>query len=146
MTGGDMPTQKPVRSARFRVVSHTHTVDELSGLIDLAPDFTLAAGSVRPDSVLRRPAAENSWELVEAGDSSSDVGDMLERLIDRIAARAENLRVLHSEGCILLISIIQELSPDDDAGPGFSIGFRVLEFLARVGAEIDVDQYVLTDE
>ncbi|MGW0746794.1 hypothetical protein ACWD3I_43665 [Streptomyces sp. NPDC002817] len=44
--------------------------------------------------------------------------------------------------CVLKVCLVQCISRDDAVGPGFSIGLEGIAFLAKVGAFLDVDQYV----
>ncbi|MGW7244613.1 DUF4279 domain-containing protein [Streptomyces sp. NPDC054804] len=115
----------------------------MSSELKLVADRTVAVGQVPTGSVLRRPATRNTWEIIESGDDSSDVDEMLRKIYDRLNPAREEILALRNSGCVVMVSVIQYINAADRVGPGFSMDFAMVEFMAFVGAELDVDQYVI---
>lgn len=136
-------SETPLRRVQFSIDSPVIESAQITSLLGIDPDMTVAVGQVRPGSVLRRPASRNTWQIVESGDDSADVDEMLRRMCGRLGPVREEIRSLRNAGCEVLVSVIQYLSAADRAGPGFSLDSATLEFISFVGAELDVDQYVI---
>ncbi|WP_158691083.1 DUF4279 domain-containing protein [Streptomyces sp. 351MFTsu5.1] len=118
-------------------------IAQITALLGLDPDRTVTIGQVPSGSVLRKPASRNMWEVIESGDDSADVDEMLRQVCGRLSPVREEIRSLRDAGCEVMVSVIQYLSAADRTGPGFSLDSATLEFISFIGAELDVDQYVI---
>lgn len=114
----------------------------MTRIIGQEPDFLVRRGEVSANSILGRRSGENVWEISESGNDATDAALLIERVRIRLEPSARGLRSLSEQGCTALLSIVQYLSEDDRSNPGFSIGRAMIEFLASVDAEVDIDQYV----
>ena len=129
------------RIAALVVVSSKLSVSEISDIVGVQPDLCRELGSVRTDAPIAVPAGETSWELTERHDRSAPLSDLVDRLALRIFPLADRFIRLRDRGCGIKLELVQWISPGDPVGPGFSLDKDLIEFLSRVGAVVDVDQY-----
>ena len=135
--------ETPLRRVRFSIDSPVISIAQITSMMGFEPDRAVAVGQIPPGSVLRKPASCNTWEIVESGDDSSNVDEMLQRVYGRLGGRRETIRSLRDGGCTILVSVIQHIAPGDRLGPGFSLDFAMIEFMAFVGVELDIAQYLI---
>jgi hypothetical protein len=131
-----------MRSAKLVITSSSLTVDEISTSVGCEPDAYQRKGEVREGSRVPIPAVDSSWELRESVDRDKSIECALEALMNRVLPLEEELHALSQADCKLKLCLVQWISRQDEFGPGFSLGMEVIAFLAKVGAFLDVDQYV----
>jgi uncharacterized protein YbaR (Trm112 family) len=133
----------PLRRVKFSIDSDSISIPRITSLLGIDPDGAVAIGQVPSGSMLCKPASRNTWEVVESGDDSANVDELLQRVHGRLSPIREGIRSLWNDGCTTIVTVVQYLAAGDRTGPGFSLDFRMVEFMAFVGAELDVDQYVI---
>jgi hypothetical protein len=122
------------RTVEFMVVSETHSGEQLISEIGIEPD-EVRRGSGRFEH-------EVAWVVGAAGDGESDLSTLVEDLLVRIDPFIAGVeRVVKNSADVAVLRIIQYLG-DDPVGPGFSLSSSTIESLARVGAMLDIDQYL----
>ena len=144
----------------FSVFSETATADEIASYLDLPPDRAWVRGSRTADPP--RPPT-HSWQLVcdtpglAIDEQVAEVLDRLRKIEDRLVAIGAAL-LGEGGGCRLQLvrnfdddeGEEEELSPPDAplqklAGQhqllGWYLDAKSLKFLARVGADLDADEY-----
>lgn len=133
--------EPPARRVQLVVASDHRSPSDIAEFLGARADKETRAGSV-PSGRFKRPARDNSWELCEAGDGSTDISALLARVFDRVGSLRNELRELRLEGCRVIVSVVLYLSPDDPVGGGFVLESEFARFLADVGIPFEVDQYV----
>jgi hypothetical protein len=144
----------------FSVYSETATADEIAAYLGLAPDRTIVRGS-RSDDPPRPP--QHGWQLV-CDSAGLRIDEQVGSVLDRLRTIEDRLLTIGGDllgqvgGCNLqLVRYFdddegeeEELSPPNAplqklAGQHQLLGWHLerdsLQFLARVGAEIDADEY-----
>jgi hypothetical protein len=112
-------------------------------MVGVEPDEAVAKGEVPLGSVTGRPLQWNRWKLLETGDESSDIDRLLRALYDRLAPVRVGLQGLPGDECEIELVVVAHYSPDEESTPGFHFDLQFVEFLAAIGAGIDIDQYVI---
>lgn len=131
-------------TAKLVVTSGRLRLSEITEALGGEPDESYDIGSSstsRPDHV--RNHAEWLLDLrIERTRVPGAFGlpNALEGLSDELAAR---LGALSSDGCHVVLRVLQEMSADDSSTHGLFLSRAAVRWLARAGAEVDVDQYVL---
>jgi hypothetical protein len=133
------------QSTRFAIFSADVTADEMTERVGLEPDEVLVQGRRRsgPPPVPR----SHAWKLVDRGPGRID--DQAERLIARLRPHRDRLVALCREPGFSVGLLIGRHFPDEDGVPdgfGWHLDAQLVEFLAAVGASIDVDEYDYSDE
>ena len=144
----------------FSVYSKTATADEIASYLGLDPDRILVRGSRSTDPP--RPP-EHSWEL-QCDSPGLTIDGQAASVLDRLRGVEDRLVTIRADllgeggGCSLqLVRYFnddegeeEELSPPDArlqqlAGQHQLLGWHLdadsLNFLSRIGAEIDADEY-----
>ncbi|MFV2010284.1 MULTISPECIES: DUF4279 domain-containing protein [unclassified Micromonospora] len=130
------------RRVALVVASEVVSVEELTAVVGVSPDRSLAKGQVPLTATLPIPAKENSWEICEYSDRSVAISEVIERLLDRVFPLRDAFAEVRRLDCVIKLEIVQWISEDDPHGPGFSLDIEALDFLAFIGAFVDVDQYL----
>lgn len=130
--------------AQLAVESRVLRLDEMIVVLGRDPDAGHEIGSrspLRPDHV-REWAA---WELDLVPDESLHAGtEGLSGAIERLGSDlADCMAQLSLRGCVVVISIVQELDVADSSTKGLHFTAEALAWMARAHAVLDVDQYVL---
>ncbi|WP_373464002.1 DUF4279 domain-containing protein [Streptomyces canus] len=131
-----------MRSARLVIASPSLSVDEISSLMGCEPDAYRRKGEVRQGARIPIPAADSTWELRESVDGGTAIECALDALMNRIFPLENELHRLSQTDCVLKLCLVQWISKENEVGPGFSLGLEGIAFLAKIGAFLDVDQYV----
>jgi hypothetical protein len=131
------------RLAEFVVASTVYDPLYMADKIGLAPDKQTWMGKVRLGSRTGRPAIDNAWILVEAGNGATDVHELIHRLYMRLESAQDNIKQLVDDGCGAIFRVVLYLSSEDDVGPGFVLDRQLLEWVLNTGSAFEVDQYVL---
>lgn len=136
----------PSRLVYLKVVSDTLSPDAITKVVGAGPDEAIAKGTIPPGSVTKRPLSWNRWELREAGDGACDIDSLLRALYDRLVPIRDGLLKLPREESKIELVIVAYHSAEDGASHGFHLDGPLINFIADIGADIDVDQYVLDEE
>jgi len=125
------------RTVEFLVVSSGRSGGQLTSEIGMEPD------NVRNGS--GRFAHEVAWVVRAAGDGESDLSTLIEDLLARVEPFIVGVeRLVKTSDDVAVLRIVQYIG-DDPVGPGFSLTSSAIETLSRVGAMLDVDQYLDLD-
>lgn len=82
------------------------------------------------------------WEIREVRGSEMALQEVIDALMARAFLLQGPLRSLRQAGCTVHLEIVNWISPVDSHGPGFSLPSPDVAFLADIGADVDVDQYI----
>lgn len=130
------------RSVHFVMAGGGDAPDELSDALGVLPDSVTYEGRVRSASRRARPDKENSWRLVESGDSSVDIDVLLGNIYERLLPLADRIRTFRDDGWTVVVRVVQYLSGDDEKNPGFVLEEKMIGLLGRLGAFFEADLYV----
>jgi hypothetical protein len=138
-----MPTY--ARRVYLSVTSDDITPDEITRALSLAPDESVVRGSVRPGSMNRRPSQFHAWNRGFKGGPDVDIGTLLRDMYEMLKQVVDRIQELNRMGCRVTLRIVLYHAADDTGSRGFDIEVPLLQLLARIGASIDVDQYLLIE-
>lgn len=131
----------PVRQyAYFSIRSDDLDAAAIAARVGIAPDQVVVRGSREPDPPVARARA---WKLL-ADDRDLRVDEQAALLLGRLRPVEAQVRELAADrGCSLTLQIVRYFA--DPAGEEQLLGWHLdadgLAFLARIGADIDVDEY-----
>ncbi|MFI6867210.1 DUF4279 domain-containing protein [Nocardia sp. NPDC050406] len=139
--------------AYFALMSEHTSAETIAAEVDLAPDEVWVRGSRRTEP--RVVPRIHAWKLV-CLDSGLRVDEQIERIVDRLRPRTERIatcaRRLEAEGGWATLNVVRSFGDPDDRAPtdapnlfGWHLNREVMEFLLAVGAELDVDEYDLSE-
>jgi hypothetical protein len=129
--------------AYLKIVSDTCTPDWITSKVGVEPDVAVAKGEIPPGSASRRPLRWNRWELRETGGGSSNIDDLVSALYSRLTLVSDGLKSLPKDKCEMELVIVGYYSPGDETSHGFHLDLEFVKLLAIIGADIDVDQYLI---
>ncbi len=101
-----------------------------------------SAGSLRPE-----PRERSLWSLDLSWRAGAHAGtEGLSQAIEALGTPfADRLANLKARGCDVVLSVVQELA-DEPESTGLHLSAPAIEWLARAGAALDIDQYVIGTE
>lgn len=128
---------RQTRKVEFLVVSEVHSGEHLASEIGMDPDEARRGKG--------RFGHQASWVVRAAGDGESDMSELIEDVLARVAPCITEIeRLVRTAGDAVVLRIVQYIG-DDRVGPGFYLSSPSLQLLARVEATLDVDQYLVVD-
>ncbi|MFX0578163.1 DUF4279 domain-containing protein [Nocardia nepalensis] len=143
----------------FSVRSTSLSAIEMARRLGMEPDNVLVMGSRSPERVLPR---FHAWQIVRRSDESVD--DQIRHLVDRLeSVRAALVSLCSDDEVSSVMQVVRyfgdpdgvEAAPDDTTWEraqerprplGWHLSLPVLQFLASTRAELDVDEYDLSDD
>ncbi|WP_082724583.1 DUF4279 domain-containing protein [Microbacterium hydrocarbonoxydans] len=125
--------------AYFRVTSSSMTLDEMIGVLGVAPSSGWSNGDrvTRGNGSFERVMTFSSWTLESPLGLDAPMHEKLESLYEPVLGLSWRLSGHDSLRCTL--QLVQYFSEPGDLG--FNLSNNWLSLLAAVGAEFDVDQY-----
>ncbi|MFJ9775753.1 DUF4279 domain-containing protein [Kitasatospora sp. NPDC101157] len=138
----------------FALFSPHVSADEMTSQLAIAPDEVSVRGSriTGPEAI----PVSHSWKVV-CRDPDLCVDEQIARILDRIQPHTARIAELAGQLAIddggAVLQVVRYFSDSDDESPshpdapdtlnlfGWHLGRDVLDFLAAVGAELDVDEY-----
>jgi len=83
-----------------------------------------------------------SWIVRAAGDGENDLSGLIEDVLARVEPFIVGIeRLVRTSDDVAVLRVVQYIG-EDPVGPGFALSPAAIGTLARVGAFLDVDQYV----
>jgi hypothetical protein len=120
--------------------SDTLSVATMTAIAGITPDSSRCKGGL--GAIVPVPAKEHSWEIGETGGRDVPLEAVIDRLFKRVLRTRESFIALRAAECSFKVELVQWMSASDPHGPGFVLDAEVLQFLAELGAFVDVDQYI----
>lgn len=112
--------------------------EDITRLIGIVPDRTWHKGTPIPYSPSGR-FPDSGWQLSTERNEERDVLVVLEPLIGRIESRRSEIKQLRERDSVrVYISIVVELEP---VAPAFYVNATLLQRLANLGVDLDIDLY-----
>lgn len=134
-----MPNSKDEVKVLFYIFSNSLAPSVITKALGIQPDEEWEKGSVIREDLERKT---NAWAMAAQGDHAADILRQVDHIIARLApVRARLLGIAPACHFELSCKIYIHEGP---AAPGIHFGKDVLQFLASIGAEVDVDIYCLT--
>lgn len=128
---------QPLR-VRLHISTPSHELFELEELLELACDDGWSAGDVDVRHGQRRVRKETFWAIEVLGDDIAEVESVAFELIRRSAKVSENIGKVADASVELAFWVN---TPLDDTHFGLHLDKDTLSFVAKIGAEIDIDVY-----
>jgi hypothetical protein len=135
-----MSSDGRARRANLVAFSDTLSVAMMTAIAGITPDSSRSKGDL--GTIVPVAAKEHSWEISETGGRDVPLEVVIDRLFKRAFPMRESFFALRAAGCRFKVELVQWMSASDPHGPGFALDTDVLQFLAELGAFVDVDQYV----
>ncbi|MFB7618312.1 DUF4279 domain-containing protein [Kitasatospora sp. NPDC056181] len=138
----------------FALFSQRVSADEMTSQLGIAPDEVSVRGSriTEPKAI----PVSHSWKVV-CRDPDLCVDEQIARILDRLQPHTARIAELAGQLAIddggAVLQVVRYFNDSDDESPshpdapnlfGWHLGRDVLDFLAAVGAELDVDEYDMT--
>lgn len=130
------------RRVYFVLAGGNHSPDLLTEVLGVRPDEMTYEGKVRGISPRRHSEKENSWTIVESGDSAADVTTLVDRLYARLSPLASKIPILRRDGWISVVRVVQYVSAEDEVNAGFVITADMIGFLNRTDTFFEVEVFV----
>lgn len=134
----------PPRSVHFVIAGGARSPDELTEILGIAPDDISYEGQARVGVKRPKPARDNSWRIIERGNSDADVSELLESIYLRLRSVASKLRPLRDEGWAIVVRVVVYVSEFDEVSASFVLDAEMIALLRDIGAFFEVDMYVDT--
>ncbi len=128
-------------------ISGEFVPEDLTKRLGVSPTDSCAKGARNPERGTPRHSIWNvSTERITA--ECIDVYELAEKVVDQLESKAIEVRnaVQELELHAVLQVVIHFSTDDNISTPAIGFSSRVLEFLATVGATIDIDTYILPPE
>lgn len=121
--------------------------DELTVRLGIAPTSSCSQGVRHPERGLPKTSQwEVSTERIIA--ERIDVYELADQIVSRLEANALQIKdAIAALDLYAVLEVVLYFSTDDDVStPAIGFSNRVLAFLAKVNASIDIDSYMLPNE
>jgi hypothetical protein len=139
VTGYVMANSKDEVKVLFYIFSDSLAPAVITETLGLQPDEEWEKGSVIREDLERKT---NAWAISAPADYVADILRQVDHIIARLAPVRERLLGI-APACHFELSCKTYIH-EGPAAPGIHFGADVLQFLAGIGAEIDVEIYCLT--
>jgi len=116
------------------VWSETHTKAELASFLPMTPDATWEKGESYTYRGRERQRKQSRWAAIERDGDVVDWRETVERLVVRLRPIEAAFRSLPPEVCVALSIAITE----DNGVFGFGLDKHHVQFMANIGAELDM--------
>lgn len=141
----DSQSEETVIRAQLAVASTSFTRDQIADALQLQPDsgYTIGDASRIASS---HTYSRSSWVRKITLDPNAHAGTAaLSSAVDALGSDlAARLAELHAQGCDVVLSVVQEVSSrETTADLGLHLSVDAVAWLARSGASVDIDQYLL---
>lgn len=123
--------------ASIRIFSEQLTIDKLVELIGINCDQKKEIGQPRGKGV-KVVFKENIWILNSQVDSNKTLDLHIENLLLRIEAQQENIKKLKNQ-CDVICQCVVE----GDENPILNFSQKCIKGLEQIGAELDIDLYIV---
>jgi hypothetical protein len=121
------------------ITSESDPPDEISSLVGMSGDRSWRAGDLRDRTTIREK--DNGW-VVESGlPASAPLESHVDHLLQRLDPFVSVIKMLSERLDVILSCVVYAKHPN----PGFHLDSARVEQIARLGAALDVDVYVVPD-
>ena len=135
-------------SVSFGIFDFECTFDEITSKVGLKPDKTLKKGDrtkLPNGKELDRLVEQNAWLIKITGNNNELLQSQLDVCMQEILAKldpiADNIKELSRQ----YYTEISVYGYADGPGAGFNLKAAYISSIARLGAELDVDLYVISE-
>lgn len=125
--------------ARLKIIGEKLHPDTITVRVGLEPHRTLAAGDERPHTNIVETT--NLSELHSGLPQDRDLAEHISALLKAVEPVADRIRRMASDHTILLSCVVH--APRE---PALALNREAIEKLARIGAEVDFDLYIGSDD
>ena len=129
-------SESPRQYAYLRITSTVIDPDRITQQTGLMPNQQWRVGEQTP--VVGRPAKFHHWQLDSGIEPSDDFHEHVAAVAGKVVGKEGAIRSL-IEDCSVQLQIVRYLEGTADVG--LSLSLREIDFLARTGASLSVDDY-----
>ncbi|AJJ10094.1 hypothetical protein CH64_1854 [Yersinia rohdei] len=125
--------------AYFSIYGDTFDIEDVTRKLCLQPDEVKIKGCI-PDG-RKRPSVEASWRLATSDEELHDINAQLDKLINLLEGKErqlKNIKIKYNVNFIFAFVVKIE----NGEKPGMHFNVDKLDFINKVGAEIDIDLYI----
>jgi len=108
--------------------------------LEMTPDIIHKKGEMLKNNRMRK---NGSWGIIQEFEESYDISIQLNKLIELVKGKEDKIREIkeYYDG-IIIVSVVIEV--ENSEVPGIVIENRISALMAKLGAEIDIDIYLLS--
>ena len=108
--------------------------------LEMTPDIIHKKGEMLKNNRMRK---NGSWGIKQEFEESYDISIQLNKLIELVKGKEDKIREIkeYYDG-IIIVSVVIEV--ENSEVPGIVIENRISALMAKLGAEIDIDIYLLS--
>ena len=121
--------------ARLKILSHTHTPENITAMLGLQCDKWWRTGDMRKHTTIVEK--DNGWVLHSGLPRTADLDAHLKALLDTLQPVKETIRRLSTTETVELSVVIYSPSP-----PALRFDTSTIALMAEFGAGLDIDLYV----
>lgn len=126
--------------AYFSIYGDSFDVDDITRELCLQPNEVKIKGSI-PDGK-KRPSIETAWKLSTGDEVSYDINDQLDKIITLLDGKESQLQSIKSKYDVnFIFSLVVKI--ENGEKPGMHFNTEKLAFISKVGAEIDIDLFIV---
>ncbi|HHN8460649.1 TPA: DUF4279 domain-containing protein [Morganella morganii] len=123
----------------FSIYGDFFDVDDVTQRLCLQPSEVKIKGCI-PDGK-KRPNIETAWKLSTGDEVSHDINDQLDKVITLLDGKDNQLQSIKNQYNVRFIfSLIVKI--ENGEKPGMYFNTEKLDFISKIGAEIDIDLYI----
>ncbi|MDA5494139.1 DUF4279 domain-containing protein [Yersinia intermedia] len=125
--------------AYFSIYGESFDIEDVTRKLCLQPDEVKIKGCI-PDG-RKRPSVETSWKLSTSDEESYDINVQLDKLITLLEGKESQLKDIKNIYDVSFIFVLV-VKIENGEKPGMHFNIDKLDFMSKVGAEIDIDLYI----
>lgn len=121
---------------RLKILSATHTPDQITSITGLRCDRSWLAGDKRGKTAILEKC--NGWVLNSSLSKKSSLVEHIENILEQVSPAAGKIHALSERAEVELSCVVYSFSP-----PALNFDKATIERLNSLGASLDIDLYQL---
>lgn len=128
--------------AYFIIYCDTISPQEITQQLNIDPTEVCIKGEVSTNNT--RPSRFTSWRISTEYEFSYDINDQLSKIISQLIDKKEQLKQISLQSELLCFEVVIRI--ENNEVPATYFAADTLKFMADIGSNIDIDQYVFSAE
>ncbi|MDK9583695.1 DUF4279 domain-containing protein [Lelliottia wanjuensis] len=125
--------------AYFSIYGDCFDTDYVTQEMSLQPTEARVKGNIPNGKT--RPSIETSWKLSTGDEESNDVNIQLDKIIKLLNGKESQLQCIKNKYEVSLTFTLV-IKIENGEKPGMHFNAKKIEFIHKIGAEIDIDLYI----
>lgn len=125
--------------AYFSIYGDTFDIEDVTLKLCLQPDEVKIKGCISDGK--KRPSVETSWKLSTSDEESHDINVQLDKLINLLEGKEGQLKDIKIKYNVnFIFAFVVKI--ENGEKPSMHFNVDKVDFMSKVGAEIDIDLYI----